>query len=56
MIIVMQKGASKREIESVEREIERFGYQTHPIYGVERTVIGCVTLLASVAVLRPWIG
>ena len=36
MIIVMQKGASKREIEQVEREIEEMGYTVHPIYGVER--------------------
>jgi 3-deoxy-7-phosphoheptulonate synthase len=42
MIIVMQKGASRREIEDVEREIEGMGYKTHPIYGVERTVIGAI--------------
>ena len=42
MIIVMQRGASKREIEDVMREIEQLGYQTHPIYGVERTVIGAI--------------
>ncbi len=42
MIIVMQKGASKREIQDVEREIEQFGYKVHPIYGIERTVIGAI--------------
>lgn len=42
MIVVMQKGASKREIEDVERDIERMGYTAHPIYGVERTVIGAI--------------
>src|SRR5258706_585129 len=42
MIVVMQAGASKAEIESVISEIERLGYRSHPIYGVERTVIGCI--------------
>ncbi len=42
MIIVMQAGASEREIEAVEEAIRRFGYAPHPIYGVERTVIGAV--------------
>jgi len=42
MIIVMQKGASKRDIENVEKEIENFGYKVHPIYGTERTVIGAI--------------
>lgn len=42
MLVVMQSGASKREIADVEREIERMGYKTHPIYGVERTVIGAI--------------
>lgn len=38
----MQKGASAREIQDVEREIEEMGYKVHPIYGVERTVIGAI--------------
>jgi 3-deoxy-7-phosphoheptulonate synthase len=42
MIIVMKKGASKKEIEKVSKHIEKLGYQTHPIVGVERTVIGAV--------------
>ncbi len=42
MIIVMQRGASRREIEEVEKEIEGMGYKVHPIYGVERTVIGAI--------------
>ena len=42
MIIVMRKGASKKEIQDVEREIQDFGYTPHPIYGVERTVIGAI--------------
>jgi len=42
MIIVMQEGAARREIEDVMHEIERLGYKAHPIYGVERTVIGAI--------------
>ncbi len=42
MLVVMQRGASRREIEDVEREIAGMGYKPHPIYGVERTVIGCI--------------
>lgn len=42
MIIVMQRGASKREIHDVEQEIRRLGFKPHPIYGVERTVIGAI--------------
>ncbi len=42
MIIVMRNGASKKEIQDVEQEIQDFGYTPHPIYGVERTVIGAI--------------
>jgi 3-deoxy-7-phosphoheptulonate synthase len=42
MLVVMQCGASKREIRAVEDEIRRMGYKPHPIYGVERTVIGAI--------------
>ena len=42
MIIVMQAGAAAREIEEVQAEIRRLGYTPHPIYGVERTVIGAI--------------
>lgn len=42
MIIVMQQGASRREIEDVEKQIRDLGYKTHPIHGIERTVIGAI--------------
>jgi 3-deoxy-7-phosphoheptulonate synthase len=42
MLVVMKKGASRREILDVEREIRAMGYKPHPIYGVERTVIGAI--------------
>jgi 3-deoxy-7-phosphoheptulonate synthase len=38
----MEVGASKEKIDSVIRRIEELGYQSHPIYGEERTVIGVV--------------
>ena len=42
MIIVMQPGSSKERIDAVIKRIEYLGYNAHPIFGVERTVIGCV--------------
>jgi 3-deoxy-7-phosphoheptulonate synthase len=42
MIIVMQPGSGKERIDAVISRIEELGYQAHPIFGVERTVIGCV--------------
>jgi 3-deoxy-7-phosphoheptulonate synthase len=38
----MRNGASRQEIADVEREIKELGYQSHPICGVERTVIGAI--------------
>ena len=42
MIIVMQRGASEAQIEHVFKRIKELGYKPHPIYGVERTVIGAI--------------
>ena len=42
MIIVMEPGAEKELYEAVCERVAELGYQTHPIIGVERTVIGCV--------------
>ena len=42
MIVVMQAGASKTDTDNVISEIEGLGYRAHPIFGVERTVIGCI--------------
>ncbi|MDY6795790.1 MAG: 3-deoxy-7-phosphoheptulonate synthase [Actinomycetota bacterium] len=42
MIVVMSDKASKEQIESVLRKIEEFGLQTHPIYGIQKTVIGVI--------------
>jgi len=38
----MQSGTSESVINDVIAEIERLGYKAHPIFGVERTVIGCI--------------
>lgn len=42
MIIVMESGTPKERVDDVIRRIEELGYKAHPIFGVERTVIGCV--------------
>ncbi len=42
MIVVMAAGASPEEIQSVMKHIEDIGLRVHPIYGVERTVIGVI--------------
>lgn len=42
MIVVMKAGAESDESQAVVQEIKRLGYQSHPIYGVERTVIAAV--------------
>ncbi len=38
----MKQGSAKTEIKEVIREINAFGYNDHPIYGVERTIIGAI--------------
>lgn len=40
MIIIMKESASAKEIESVEKLLAEFGFQTHPIQGEKKTVIG----------------
>ena len=42
MIIVMQKGATKEQINHVIDRIETLGYKPHPIYGEQRTIIGAI--------------
>ena len=42
MIVIMQSTATKQEIEEVEYSLQQWGYDIHPIYGVERTVIAAV--------------
>lgn len=42
MIIVMKAGASQRQVEHVFDKVRELGYQVHPIFGEQRTVIACV--------------
>lgn len=42
MIIVMRPGATKQQVEHVFEKVTDLGYQVHPIYGEQRTVVACV--------------
>jgi len=42
MIVVMQAKATPDQIKEVEQTLEGWGYEIHPIYGVERTVLAAV--------------
>ncbi|MGM9935887.1 MAG: 3-deoxy-7-phosphoheptulonate synthase, partial [Candidatus Ornithomonoglobus sp.] len=42
MIIIMHDNASKQEIGAVEERLAKFGFQTHPINGEKKTVIGAI--------------
>ncbi len=42
MIIVMGSSSTEEQVEAVIRKVHSFGLRTHPIYGVQKTVIGIV--------------
>lgn len=42
MIIVMEPGATREQIDHVFERIRELGYTPHPIYGEQRTVIGAI--------------
>ncbi len=42
MIIVMKPNATSEQTEHVFERVREIGYQVHPIYGEQRTVIACV--------------
>jgi len=42
MIIVMKPGAKQGQLDHVFERVRELGYQVHPIYGEQRTVIACV--------------
>jgi 3-deoxy-7-phosphoheptulonate synthase len=42
MIIVMKPNATSEQTEHVFERVRELGYQVHPIYGEQRTVIACV--------------
>ena len=42
MIIVMKAGATRQQTDHVFEKVKELGYQVHPIFGEQRTVIACV--------------
>ena len=42
MIIVMKAGATRQQTDHVFEKVRELGYQVHPIFGEQRTVIACV--------------
>lgn len=42
MIIVMEKGASREQVDHVCQHIADLGYESHPIFGKSRVVIGAI--------------
>ncbi len=42
MIIVMSRNASRQEINNVEQKLSKLGFETHPIFGEIKTVIGAI--------------
>lgn len=42
MIIIMRSNATAKEIDAVEKQLETFGFQTHPVYGEKKTIIGAI--------------
>lgn len=42
MIIVMNSGATKEQIDHIIERVQELGLRVHPIYGEFRTVIACV--------------
>ena len=42
MIIIMRDDASAQEISAVEKQLTDYGFQTHPIYGEKKTIIGAI--------------
>jgi 3-deoxy-7-phosphoheptulonate synthase len=42
MIIVMKPGATTAQVEHLFDRVRELGYEVHPIYGEQRTVVACV--------------
>lgn len=42
MIVVMRSGCTREEVEEVSAHLEELGFQTRPIFGVQKTIIGAV--------------
>ena len=42
MIVVMRQDATQEQLDHVFSQVRELGYQVHPIYGEQRTVVACV--------------
>jgi 3-deoxy-7-phosphoheptulonate synthase len=42
MIIIMNRSATREDIDNVERKLSEHGFKTHPIFGEVKTVIGAI--------------
>ena len=42
MVIIMSDESTKDDVQRVIVEVERRGYQSHPIYGDTRTIVGVI--------------
>ncbi|MDP4092700.1 MAG: 3-deoxy-7-phosphoheptulonate synthase [Bacillota bacterium] len=42
MIIIMNKDATREQIDNVEHKLSELGFKTHPIFGEVKTVIGAI--------------
>ena len=42
MIIVMRSGATREDVDEVSEQLHELGFQTRPIFGVTKTIIGAV--------------
>jgi 3-deoxy-7-phosphoheptulonate synthase len=50
MIVVMERGASDRQVDEVVKRLKEFGFDIHLSRGVERTIIGAIGEKKSMAV------
>ncbi|NLN17263.1 MAG: 3-deoxy-7-phosphoheptulonate synthase [Firmicutes bacterium] len=50
MIVVMERGASDRQVDEVIKRLKEFGFDIHLSRGVERTIIGAIGEKKSLAV------
>lgn len=42
MIIVMRSGATREDVDEVSQHVHELGFQTRPIFGVTKTIVGAV--------------
>lgn len=42
MIVVMRSGCTREDVDAISAHLEELGFQTRPIFGVQKTIIGAV--------------